>query len=50
MQIWGPDAMLFDTIEPRDGHLCVFMPPVATLEDYLELLEAVEESAKALLR
>ncbi|MGD9656288.1 MAG: DUF2126 domain-containing protein, partial [Methylocystis sp.] len=34
------------TIEPRDGELCVFMPPVATLEDYLELLEAVEESAK----
>lgn len=34
-------------IEPRDGNLCVFMPPVQTLEDYLELLEAVEESAKA---
>ena len=34
-------------VESRDGRLCVFMPPLRTLEDYLELLEAAEESAKA---
>ncbi len=35
------------SIEPRDGATCVFMPPVERLEDYLELLVAIEESAKA---
>ncbi len=34
------------TVEPRDGVLCVFMPPTTTLEAYLELLAAVEEVAK----
>ena len=33
--------------EMRDGVLCVFMPPVATIEDYLDLLAAVEASAEA---
>lgn len=36
------------TVEPRDGVLCVFMPPVSKLEDYLELLTAVESTAAGL--
>ena len=35
-------------IEPRDGRLHVFMPPLDILEDYLDLLAAVEEAAAAL--
>ncbi len=36
------------SVEARDGRLCVFMPPVVSLEDYLDLLRAAEAAAKRL--
>jgi uncharacterized protein (DUF2126 family)/transglutaminase-like putative cysteine protease len=35
-------------VESRSGKLHIFMPPVATLEDYLELTSAIEETAQHL--
>ena len=35
-------------IEPRNGRLCVFMPPLQDAEDYAALIAAVEETARAI--
>ena len=36
------------TVEPREGRLCVFVPPVPTANDYFALLSVVEDGAEAL--
>ena len=32
-------------VEPRDGRLHIFMPPVDVAEDYVDLLAALEDTA-----
>ncbi|MBM9614500.1 transglutaminase family protein [Desulfobulbus rhabdoformis] len=33
-------------VQPRDGKLCIFMPPILKLEGYLELVAALEATAE----
>jgi uncharacterized protein (DUF2126 family)/transglutaminase-like putative cysteine protease len=35
-------------VEPRDGHLCVFLPPLGDTEDYAALVTALEMTADSL--
>lgn len=43
----GPEIRTAMACQPRNGTLHFFMPPVRTLEDYLELLAAIEASCIA---
>ncbi|OLP61025.1 IMP dehydrogenase [Xaviernesmea oryzae] len=36
------------SVEARDGRLCVFMPPTASIEDYLDLIASTERAAAQL--
>ncbi|MBB5514704.1 uncharacterized protein (DUF2126 family)/transglutaminase-like putative cysteine protease [Rubricella aquisinus] len=36
------------SVESRDGTLCVFLPPTGSIEEYEDLVAAVEETAEAL--
>lgn len=36
------------SVEPRDGRICVFLPPTKAAEEYVELLAAVEDTATEL--
>jgi uncharacterized protein (DUF2126 family) len=44
----GPVIHTSLCVEPRDGHLYVFMPPLERLEHYLDLLACVEQTAAEL--
>ncbi|MBI4907132.1 MAG: transglutaminase family protein, partial [Acidobacteria bacterium] len=35
-------------IEPRNGRICIFLPPVKSPEDFIELITAIEDTAEAL--
>lgn len=41
----GGEVRTAMAVEPRDGRLCVFMPPTTSADEYLELISAVEHAA-----
>jgi uncharacterized protein (DUF2126 family) len=44
----GPVTRTALAVEPRDGQMCVFLPPVNSAEDYVDLAAAVEDTAAKL--
>lgn len=42
----GPGIRTALSIEPRDGVLCVFLPPVRSADEYVDLVAALEETAE----
>ena len=46
----GPIVRTALTVEAREGRLYLFMPPVASAEDYADLVEAIEDTAAKLQR
>ena len=41
----GPGIHTALTIEPRDGVLCAFLPPVRSADEYVDLVGAIEDAA-----
>ena len=35
-------------VEPRDGRICVFLPPTESADDYVDLIDAIEKTAEDL--
>lgn len=43
----GPGIRTALTVEPRDGVICVFLPPVRSADEYVDLVGAIEDTAAA---
>jgi len=44
----GPAIRTALAIEPRDGHLCIFIPPVHSADEFVDLVYAIEDTATRL--
>ncbi|MGF1475754.1 MAG: DUF2126 domain-containing protein [Geminicoccaceae bacterium] len=44
----GPLVRTALAVEPRDGRICVFIPPMEAAAPYVDLIAAIEETAEAL--